>query len=168
MRRALLHVVNLGSTLLPQTRGFGMRRILYRLAGLRIGKGARINGGVVFQSRHVIVGEHTWIGRRTEFAPSPTSAIRIGARCDISQDVLFVTGSHEIGGRQRRAGPGRTAAITVGEGCWIGARAVLLGGTALGPGSIVAAGAVVTGGAFGPDVLIAGIPARVIRSLDGG
>ncbi|MFF1571176.1 acyltransferase [Leifsonia sp. NPDC058292] len=164
---ALLHVANLVSALLPQTRGFGVRRRLYRSAKISVAPGARINGGVVFQYPNVSVGEGTWVGRRSEFAASPRASITIGAQCDISQDVLFVTGSHETGTAEKRAGAGTNLPILVGDGCWIGARALILGGTTIGAGSIVAAGAVVRG-EFPPNVLLAGVPAKIIKQLDEG
>ena len=164
MNSALLHFANLVSAILPQTRGFGLRRAMYRASGVTLGAGVKINGGVVFQYPNVSIGSSTWIGRRSEFACSPRGAVLIGARCDVSQDVLFVTGSHEIGPSDRRAGSGLNQSITVGDGCWIGARVTILGGTELGVGTVVAAGAVVTG-VFPPNVLVGGVPAKVIRSL---
>ncbi|WP_348788966.1 acyltransferase [Leifsonia sp. NPDC080035] len=164
MSSALVHLVNLVSAVLPQTRAFGLRRRMYRSVGVRVGADVRINGGVVIQYPNVSIGAGTWVGRRSEFACSPRAAVIIGAHCDISQDVLFVTGSHEIGDTDKRAGSGTNRAISVGDGSWIGARATLLGGTVLGIGTVVAAGAVVTG-EFPPNVLLAGVPAKVIREL---
>lgn len=164
MRNGLLHIANLISVLLPQTRGFGVRRVIYRWANVSIAENVRLNGGVVFQFPNVSIGESTWVGRRSEFACSPRAAIVIGANCDISQDVLFITGSHQLGRPTKRAGTGTNQPITVGDGSWIGARVTVLGGTVLGSGTVVAAGAVVTKG-FPPNVLIGGVPAKVIRTL---
>jgi maltose O-acetyltransferase len=138
---------------------------MYRAAGVAVASGVRLNGGVVFQYPNVSLGASTWVGRRSEFACSPRAEVRIGANCDISQDVLFVTGSHEIGSADKRAGSGLNQAINVGDGSWIGARVTILGGTDLGAGTVVAAGAVVTG-SFPPNVLIGGVPAKVIRAID--
>jgi maltose O-acetyltransferase len=165
VNNAFLHFANLLSAALPQTRGFRLRRALYRAAGIHIGSGVRLNGGVVFQYPNVSIGASTWVGRRSEFACSPRASVQIGANCDISQDVLFVTGSHEIGSAEKRAGSGLNQTITVGDGTWIGARVTILGGTDLGTGTVVAAGAVVTG-SFPPNVLIGGVPAKVIRTFD--
>ena len=54
--------------------------------------------------------------------------------------------------------------MVIGDGCWIGARALLLPGTTVGSGSVVAAGAVVRG-ACEPNSLYAGVPAARIRAL---
>ena len=52
--------------------------------------------------------------------------------------------------------------ITLEGDSWIGARAILLKGITVGPGAVVAAGAVVTQD-VPPYTIVAGIPARVIK-----
>jgi maltose O-acetyltransferase len=47
---------------------------------------------------------------------------------------------------------------------WIGDRVLILKGSEIGEGCVVAAGAVVSG-KFPPDVLIGGVPAKIIRTL---
>ena len=55
--------------------------------------------------------------------------------------------------------------IVISDGCFIGANAIILPGTRIGKNTIVGAGSVVKGNI--PDnVVIAGNPARVIKSLD--
>lgn len=55
--------------------------------------------------------------------------------------------------------------IEIGDDVWVGANATILKGARIGSGSIVAAGAVVTAGEYPPRSVIAGNPARVIKSL---
>lgn len=160
----LLHSANLLSNILPQTRSFELRSRVYRLSGVKVGSNVRINGGVVFQHSNVVVGDNTWIGRRTEFAPSASAPIILGSNCDISQDVLFVCGSHAIGGSGQRAGVGYTSPISIGEGSWVGARCLFLGGSSVGGGCIVAAGSVVRD-RFPDNVMIGGVPARLLKHL---
>jgi carbonic anhydrase/acetyltransferase-like protein (isoleucine patch superfamily) len=58
-------------------------------------------------------------------------------------------------------------ACTVEDHCLIGMHATVLDGAVVGRGSIVAAGAVVTKGTIIPPFsLVAGIPAKVIKTLD--
>ena len=56
--------------------------------------------------------------------------------------------------------------IVVDDGAWIGAGAIVLDGVQIGKGTVVAAGAVVTSD-VPPHTLVAGVPARVMRTLDG-
>ena len=55
--------------------------------------------------------------------------------------------------------------VYIGEACWIGMNAVILPGVHLGPGTIVAAGAVVTKSTPEGHCVVAGVPAKLIRSL---
>ena len=58
-------------------------------------------------------------------------------------------------------------ACTVEDHCLIGMHSTVLDGAVIGKGSIVAAGAVVTKGTIvPPHSLVAGIPAKVIKTLD--
>lgn len=52
--------------------------------------------------------------------------------------------------------------ITIGEHVWIGARVTLLAGSNIGNGSIIGLGSIVKG-YFPNNVIIAGIPARLIK-----
>lgn len=57
--------------------------------------------------------------------------------------------------------------ITIGERSFVGTHAVLLGGVSVPERSVVAAGAVVAGGEFQPGSLIAGVPGKSKRSVEG-
>lgn len=159
-----LYLANLLSALTPRTRLFRLRAAAFRRAGVRVDRSARVNGGVRIGHPGVHIGAGTWIGARTELVATQGAGIAIGARCDVSQDVLFVCGTHDIGGAERRAGAGRGASISVGPGTWVGARATFTAGSSVGSGCVVGAGALVRG-TFGDDVLVAGVPARVVRRL---
>jgi acetyltransferase-like isoleucine patch superfamily enzyme len=54
------------------------------------------------------------------------------------------------------------ASVKVGSGSWLGANVVILPGTELGEHTTVAAGAVVSG-VFPARVVLAGVPAKVVR-----
>ena len=88
------------------------------------------------------------------------ASITLGDDVALSNDVYVMdTDSHGIEGR-----PPRAAAVSIGRGSWVGARSIVLPGVSIGEQVVVAAGSVVTRDA--PDhVLVAGNPARVIRSL---
>jgi acetyltransferase-like isoleucine patch superfamily enzyme len=54
--------------------------------------------------------------------------------------------------------------IQVGSNCWIGAKVTLLDGCSIGNNCVIAAGAVVNGN-FASNLLIGGIPAKVIKHI---
>jgi acetyltransferase-like isoleucine patch superfamily enzyme len=64
-----------------------------------------------------------------------------------------------------RAQPISLHPVTIDDDVWIGANVTILAGVAIGPRSIVAAGAVVTRSFPNGHVIIGGVPAREIRLL---
>jgi len=55
------------------------------------------------------------------------------------------------------------AAVSIGQGCWLGAGVVVLPGACIGRNVVVAAGSVVRG-AVPDQCVVAGVPAKVVRS----
>jgi len=55
--------------------------------------------------------------------------------------------------------------IAIGKGCWIGAKATVLDGVTVGDNCVIAAGAVVLQGNYPDHVVLAGIPAKVVKVL---
>jgi acetyltransferase-like isoleucine patch superfamily enzyme len=56
--------------------------------------------------------------------------------------------------------------VEIGDDVWVGANATILKGVTIGSGSIVATGAVVTRGTYPPRSIIAGNPARVVKTIN--
>lgn len=84
----------------------------------------------------------------------------------ISADVMFVTHDGATWAvRDRRPELNRFAPVVVRRRAFVGARSILLPGAVVGERSIIGAGSVVAG--VIPDgVVAAGVPARVIATLD--
>jgi maltose O-acetyltransferase len=162
---SLLHFANLTSAVLPQTRFFRLRRFIFGHAGIRVGNGARISGTAKVHYPNASIGEDAWVGAGVQIIPTGSAAVSIGANCDLGPEVMLVTGAHELGSAGRRAGRGTSSPISIGDGTWVGARALFLGGAAVGKGSVVAAGALVRD-SFPDNVMLAGIPATIVKRLD--
>ena len=95
--------------------------------------------------------------------------ITIGARVLIGADVMIVdTDFHEVDRIPRRhmpiPVPSEEDAVSVGDDVFIGARSVVLKGSSIGNGSVIAAGSVVTG-PIPAGVVAGGVPARVLRVI---
>lgn len=160
------YLVNILVALLPPSRGFGLKRALWRFAGDTVGRGTNINGGAkVWGIGRVSIGDNSWLGMYLSVIVPDGAEVSIGANVDIGPDVLLECGSHDIGRRERRAGTGRARKIEIGSGTWIGCRATVLGGAHVGSGSVIAAGALVIAGEYPDNVLLAGVPAKVVRRL---
>ena len=112
----------------------------------------------------VEVGESTFIGRRTHLAcTEDNSNLIIGNQCMISASCQIRTGdSHSVvdmGGT--RLNP--AASVIIGNHCWLGEGCKVLKGVCLSENTIVSTGAIVTQ-SFGSNCLLAGVPAKVIRT----
>jgi acetyltransferase-like isoleucine patch superfamily enzyme len=82
----------------------------------------------------------------------------------IGPNVNIITTGHALPPSQRRAYV-EAKPIIIERNVWIATGATILGGVTVGENSVVAAGAVVTRN-VPPNALVAGVPARVIRSLE--
>lgn len=110
------------------------------------------------------------IGRRTainEFNSirASGSEIRIGDNCLLSQYVAIIGSNHgtQIGIPMRdQPWDATKRGVTIGDDVWIGTHVVILPGTNIGAGSVIAAGAVVNSD-IPRNVIVAGIPATVKR-----
>ena len=163
VRSVGLYLFALVSCRLPPTHFFGLKRLLLRWAGVDVGENVRcVSSATFFLSGPLSIGRDTWIGHEV-LVIGGDAPVSLGACCDIAPRVTFVSGSHHINPEGPHvAGDGYSLPISIGDGCWIGAGAMILGGTNIGERSIVAAGAVVKGD-FPAGCLIGGVPARVLR-----
>jgi acetyltransferase-like isoleucine patch superfamily enzyme len=84
----------------------------------------------------------------------------------IGPNVSIITAGHPLAPSQRRAYI-ETKPIIIERNVWIATGATILGGVIVGENSVVAAGAVVTKD-VPPNSFVAGVPAKVIRSLEEG
>ncbi|MDE0027104.1 MAG: gamma carbonic anhydrase family protein [Spirochaetaceae bacterium] len=121
----------------------------------------------------VVVGD-VRLGAETSVWPfacirGDVAAIRVGARCSIQDQAML----HTRGGEDLEIGDdvvmGHQVCVhcrIVGDGCLIGIGATVLDGAVLGEGCLVAAGAVVRPGErVAPGMMVAGVPARVMRPV---
>ncbi len=132
--------------------------------------GYRVDDSVVlvppFFSEH---GTDLRIGRNVFINQNCTiydlGGVGIGDDVLIGPNVSLITSGHPLDPSLRRAAV-TAAPIAIGRNVWIAAGATVIGGVTVGENSVVAAGAVVTRD-VPSNTLVAGVPASVIRSLDG-
>jgi acetyltransferase-like isoleucine patch superfamily enzyme len=90
--------------------------------------------------------------------------IDIGDDTMLGPNVSLLTSGHPTPVADRRLGI-TVAPIRLGANVWVGAGATVIGGVTIGDGSVVAAGAVVSRD-VAPATLVAGVPARAVRTLN--
>ncbi len=93
-----------------------------------------------------------------------TSAIRIGAACQLAPRVQLLTATHPVDPGPRRAGWEYSEPITLGDNVWLGGGVIVCPGVTIGDDTVVGAGAVVTRD-LPPGVVAVGNPARVLRAI---
>lgn len=110
----------------------------------------------------VIIGNHTRVGlHNTVIGP-----VTIGNHVNLAQGITVTALNHNFTEKDMRIDEQgvSTTPVTIGDDIWIGANAVILPGVTIGNHSVVAAGAVVTKD-VPPHTLVAGVPAKIIKTL---
>jgi maltose O-acetyltransferase len=90
--------------------------------------------------------------------------IRIGKNCFIAPRVSLFTATHPLDAETRNSGVEYGKPITLGDNVWIGGHCVINPGVTLGNNVVVAAGSVVAN-SFGDNVVIGGVPAKILKHL---
>ena len=119
--------------------------------------------GPIYPHGNLTIGKNCWIGKN--LMVNGIGTVVIGDNCDIAPEVTFQTGGHLIGNSERRAGEGVIFNQTVGAGTWIGGRATILNNTNIGKSCVIAGCACVTHD-VADNLLVGGVPARVIKQLN--
>ena len=133
------------------------RLLIYKMAGMKIGKGSRIHiGARFFYPANIKIGQGTIIGDNSFL--DGRDKLLIGDHVDIASNVMIYNSEHDINSEDFHA---TCASVEIGDFVFIGPRVIILPGIKIGKGATVAAGAVVT-----KDVsefaIVGGVPALVI------
>ncbi|HEX3290090.1 MAG TPA: sugar O-acetyltransferase [Gaiella sp.] len=142
----------------------GRDRLLRELLG-EVGEGV-----VVRPPFFCDYGSHISIGARTfvnyDCVLLDVAPIRIGAACQLAPRVQLLTATHPIDPEPRRSGWESAEPIEIADNVWLGGGAIVCPGVTIGEDTVVGAGAVVTRD-LPAGVVAAGVPARVVREIDG-
>lgn len=152
---------------LPPFVGGRLRAMVLRLAGFQIGRGTQffnlpslMGAGNIYE--RLVIGVNCLISIDCYFDLADT--ITIGDRVGISPHCMLITGNHDFNNQHNRVGNLIPGQIHIGDGAWLGARCTVMPGVTVGEGAVVGAGAVVTKDVE-PNIIVAGVPAKAIRSL---
>ena len=133
---------------------------------LEIGNGSIIEEDSLLNiSGHCKIGDNCYVSTRVLIGCS--LKVTIGDQVAIGPNVIVLDSNHNFDNLEMPIvlQGASLESVHIQSNCWIGANSIILPGVDLANHVVVAAGSVVTK-SFGPNVLIAGNPARVIRSID--
>lgn len=117
-----------------------IRNSIFRLAGVKIGRGSTIHVGCRFyQPAGVKIGEDSSVGDRCFL--DGRAKLTIGNHTSIASQVLIYNSEHDINDEWFTATDGE---VKIGDYVFVGPRAIILPGVTIGDGAVVGAGAVVT------------------------
>lgn len=134
-----------------------VRKLFFRIAGVKIGKNSFIHMGTRFYlPKNITIGTGTIIGDRCFL--DGRAKLTIGDNVDIASQVLIYNSEHDI--KSEGFDPIEEPVI-IEDYVFIGPRAIILPGVKIGKGAIVAAGAVVTKDVE-PYQVVGGVPAEKI------
>lgn len=112
---------------------------------------------------NIFVGENFYANFNCTFLD--VSTIEIGDNCMFAPNVQLYTATHPLHPVKRNSGLEYAKPIKIGDNVWLGGGVIVTPGVTLGNNVVVGAGSVVTK-SFPDNVVIAGNPARIIKTLE--
>jgi acetyltransferase-like isoleucine patch superfamily enzyme len=123
-----------------------------------------VTAGLSNLGSHITIGSNVGIGEFSYIGGG--GGVTIGDDVIIGQYFSVHPENHIFGIRDlpiRLSGTSRQG-VVIGRNCWIGSKVTILDGVHIGDNCVIAAGAVVAR-SVGPNNLIGGVPARVIKNI---
>lgn len=122
-----------------------------------------------FELTNVTIGEGTVLNEGLTIYDEYEPRVTFGKRVAVATNVTIIASSNPNNSELQHIEYVRDHLIqldrvTIGDDAWLGAGATILPGVTIGEGAIVGAGAVVTQDVE-PYTVVAGVPARAVRSL---
>jgi maltose O-acetyltransferase len=111
----------------------------------------------------VKIGKNVFISHKAKIDTSYPDSIEIGDGCYITYEAMIIAHDHSV--YRHVAGDDGRGKVILERNVFLGSRAVVLRNVRIGENSIIAAGAVVTED-IPANVIVAGNPARIIRSFE--
>jgi len=118
---------------------------------IRVGDHTGLSGVVLSARDSITIGQHVQMGGNVRVLDHDFHSLDYRIRRDPVQDRASDAGK----------------AVVIGDDVFVGTNVIILKGAHIGERSVIGAGSVVAGQTIPPDSVVAGNPARVVRSLRG-
>ena len=115
-------------------------------------------------NNRIVIGDKTSLCGQIHLAAIEGTSINIGEDCLFSSGIVFRTGdSHSILDMEgNRTNPSQD--INIGNHVWVGHRVLINKGVSIGENNIIGTGAIVTKSITDTNSVIAGVPAKVVKT----
>ncbi len=134
-----------------------LRKLLYRLGGIQIGRGSTIHMGARFYDpKKIKIGKDSIVGEKVVL--DGRAKLVIGDHVAIASEVMIYNSQHDINDKNFKPTYGE---VIIEDYVFVGPRAIILPGAHIGRGAIVGAGAVVTRDIAEYEI-VGGVPAQKI------
>lgn len=140
--------------------------LIFHPENVRIGAGVYVGHHAILKGYHrneLRIGDGSWIGQQTFIHAA--GGVTIGRNVGVGPGVKILTSAHRLDQTDRAILHSDISfePVVVEDDADIGTGAILLPGVTIGRGAQVAAGAVVSR-SVRPNMIVAGVPARPVRS----
>lgn len=158
VKRLTWYFVNAIFFINPLNASSGLKVMLLRMFGAKVGKGVVIKPAVnIKYPWKLTVGNHSWIGEKVWI--DNLADVSIGANCCLSQGAMLLCGNHNF---RKTTFDLVVKEITLEEGAWVGAFAVVCPGVTMKSHSVLAVNSVASE-TLQPYSVYKGNPAVFIR-----
>lgn len=138
-----------------------IRKAIFRLYGMKIGKGSRILMACRFQRpRGIAIGENSYVNAYCHL--DGRGGLNIGNNVNISNYCKIITASHDM---HSATFAYRTGRVDIDDHVWLGTGAIVLDRSHLGRAMVLSAGSVFKGEGLKGGVY-AGIPAKYVKNRE--
>ncbi len=138
IKRGLWYFFNLLYLRNPYNPFGGLKRLVLRMFGAKIGKGVVIKPRVNIKYPWFLeIGDYTWIGEGVWI--DNLGKVKIGANVCISQEAFLLSGNHNY---KKKSFDLIVKDIILEDGAWVGAKAIVVGGVTCHSHSVLSAGSV--------------------------
>lgn len=158
LKKIIVIFTMIGNMLVIKIPSRRLRKLYYRLLGVKFGKCTYINRNTeIIGTIKIKIGHNTAIGWHCQL--DGRGGLEIGNNVVIASYCKLITGTHDL---DDPLFPAHFKPIKIGDRVWIGTGSIILPGIVIHDGAVIAAGAVVT-----KDVpaftVVGGNPAKFIK-----